>query len=78
MFRYYPIGYIRLFSGLPIRQTVISTNRLISVKVPTISKPSLPNLETKDHPTAKGKLKRRVFQRFFDYLVGDHSYIQFI
>ncbi len=69
MFRFYPIGYSRFLSGSQIRKTVFSSNRLISVKVPSISKPSLPNLETKDHPTAKGKLKRRVFQRFFDYLV---------
>ena len=49
---------------------VFPQSRLISVKVQGKSKPTLPNLETKDHPTAKGKLKRRFFQRFFDYLSG--------
>ena len=47
--------------------------RFISMKVPSVpkaAKPSLPNLEAKDSPTAKGKLKRRFFQRFLDYLSG--------
>jgi hypothetical protein len=49
-------------------------SRTISVRVPSVPKatrPSLPNLETKDsRPTAKGKIKRKFFQRFFDYLSG--------
>ena len=68
MFRSCTVRYCDVFL---IRQKfVFSQTRLISVKVPGPSQPTLPNLETKDHPTAKGKLKRKVFQRFFDYLSG--------
>ena len=70
MLRSISIRYCRvIFQQSYLTQTVFNHRRSISVKVPNAAiKPSLPNLETKDHQTAKGKLKKRFFERFFDYL----------
>ena len=51
-------------------------HRLITVKVPKTATPTLPNLEDKDSPTPKGKLKSRLFQRFFDYISGYESVLK--